>query len=62
MTHSVYQFKMMVNGIYIEYSTSDKGAMYDFLGNPFSEEAIKQEEKTPTAIEYLARALKGEKG
>ena len=62
MTNSVYQFKMVVDGIYVEYSTSDKGAMYDFLGSSISEEHTKQEEKTTTALEYLAKALKGEKG
>ena len=61
MTNSVYQFKMVVDGIYVEYSTSDKEAMYDFLGSSISEEHTKQEDKTTTAIEYLARALKGEK-
>lgn len=62
MTNSIYQFKMVVDGIYVEYSTSDKEAMYDFLGSSISEEHIKKEEEIPKAIEHLTRFLKGEKG
>lgn len=61
MTNAIYQFKMVIDGIYVEYSTSDKEAMYDFLGSSIPEEHIKQEEEIPTAIEHLKKLLRGEK-
>lgn len=55
MTAPFYQIKMVVNDIYIEYTTSDNVAMDKFLGNV----GEVKETKPLSVVEHLKEAFKG---
>lgn len=55
MTAPFYQVKMVVNDIYIEYTTSDSVAMDKFLGNV----GEVKETKPLSAVGHLKEAFKG---
>lgn len=56
MTAPFYQLKLVVNDIYVEYTTSDSKAMDKFLGK---EEDTQAELVQSSVIQQLKEAFKG---
>lgn len=56
MTTPFYQVKMVVGGVYVEYTTSDSKAMDKFLGK---EEDTQAEVIQSSVIQQLKEAFKG---